>query len=100
LCALNGILIPILKDATGATRVNRWDFGAQYHVLLEHSNITEEQVLLWGEDCMLWCTNTLPISGVTYKRQDHEQILSTANISCSIGLNIKIDKKYCESYWR
>ena len=43
---------------------------------------------------MLWGTNASPISGVTHERQDPEWISTMAKNSCSVGLNIKIDKTY------
>ena len=56
--------------------------------------MTKEQVLLWGEDCMLWGSRDSQIAGVTYERQDQEWICTMAKNSCSVGFNIKIDKTY------
>ena len=52
---LRGIMVPTLKVgyATASTPAERWDFSKSYHILKEHSQVTREQVLLWGSDCML-----------------------------------------------
>ena len=44
--ALNGVLVPRLLNANGATPADRWNFLVRHHVLLEHSKVTKEQVLL------------------------------------------------------
>ena len=91
---LAGIMIPTLLDPAGATPTDRWDFSKRYHVLTEHSQITKEQVLLWGEDCMLWGSNASPIADVTYERQDQDLIHTRASNSCSPGLNVKVKKSF------
>ena len=51
---LRGIMVPTLKVgyATAFTPAERWDFSKSYHILKEHSQVTREQVLLWGSDCI------------------------------------------------
>jgi hypothetical protein len=90
---LRGIMVPTLKVgyATASTPAKRWDFSKSYHILKEHSQVTREQVLLWGSDCMLWGSNASPIDGITYERQDQDWIYTLARNSCTAGLNVKIE---------
>ena len=64
---LNGVMVPILMDPNGTTPPGCWDFSTRYNVLTEHIKITEQQVLLWGVDCMCWGTDASPITNITYE---------------------------------
>ena len=90
---LRGRMIPSLKVgyATASTLADRCDSSKSYHILKERSQVTREQVLLWGSDCMLWGSNQYPIDGITHKRQDQGWIYTLARNSCTASLNVKIE---------
>ena len=60
-------MIPILVNSKGATPADCWIFSERYHVLTNHSKITEEAVILWGKHCMRWGVHPSPIGKITYK---------------------------------
>ena len=80
-----------VRYSTASTPAKRWDFSKSYHILKEHSQVTKEQVLLWGSDCMLWGSNASPTDGITYKHQNQDWIYTLARNLCTAGLNIKIE---------
>ena len=87
-------MVPVLVDPDGYTPADWWDFDKRYNYLLEHSKVSQEQVVLLGEDCMGLGEHPLPIPKITYERQDQECILTLAQNSCSPGLHMKINHKF------
>ena len=90
---LEGVMVTVLVDPDGYTPADWWDFSKGYNVLLEHSKVSQEQVVLWGEDCMRLSAHPSPIPRITYERQYQEWILTLAQNSRLPGLHMKINHK-------
>ena len=78
----------------GGTPAACWDFSERYHILTNHSKITKEAVILWGDHGMRWGVNDSPIPKITYERQDQDRILSLAQNSSTVGLNEKVEHTF------
>ena len=67
---LEGVMVTVLVDPDAYNPADWWDFDRKYNVFLEHSNVSQEQVELWGKDCMRWGAHPSPIPNINYERQD------------------------------
>ena len=86
-------MVPDLVETDGHTPADWSDFDTRYNVLLEHSKVSQEQVVLCGEDCMRWGAHPSPTPKITYERQDQEWILNLAQNSCLPGIHMKINNR-------
>ena len=50
----NACLVPKLKNETGATPSDRWDFNNRRHLLDHYGLITLQVIKQWGDDCARW----------------------------------------------
>ena len=67
---LEVVMFPVLVEPDGYTPDDWRDFNMRYNVLLEHRKVSQEQVELWGKDCMRWGAHPSPIPNINYERQD------------------------------
>ena len=63
---LEVVMVTVLVDSDGYTPADWWDFNTRYNVLLEKIKFYQEQVVLWGKDCMKWGAHPSPIPKITY----------------------------------
>ena len=91
---LEGVMVPVLVEPDGNTPADRWDFDTRYNVLLERSNVSQEQVMFWVEDCMRWGPHPSPTPKTIYECQYQEWILTLDQNSWSPGLHMKINHKF------
>ena len=90
---LDGVMVPALVEPNVNTPAYWSDFDTRYNVLLEHSKVSQEQVVLWGEDCVRWGAHPSPTPKITYERQDQEWILNLAQNYCLPGIHMNINHK-------
>ena len=87
---VNAISIPVLKDKTGSTPAERWDFTQPRRNLVDSFLVIDEiDVKLWSQDSLMW-------GKTKYERMDQEWLLLLSKNACSTDLAMKINTAFSE----
>ena len=84
---MNALNVPVLKNPTGATPGDRWDFTNRRNLFDLFGKITKEEILQWSEDCLLWCKSE-------HDREDQEWLLELARNSSTFELQVNVDRGF------